>query len=281
MRRTDDFQERVKDLLARRVGMRCSNPNCRQLTSGPHSDPQKHVNVGVAAHISAASPGGPRYDRTLSAEERSSAENGIWLCQKCGKLVDSDDPRYTKDLLKDWKRLAEEAAQLEVEGNLPSPSDPTVKAADSNRLRFFRQCFDRPAFQDEFSLEGSIEDLDKALADTIIAVNTGTLRSRDGFMLKEGEGKSFVENDDWRESLDAIVALLRSLRQRLQVAERTHALNLGPPHDGSRFYVFNDRDLAQWVDQTRGQILLVLNQVFRAAGVPELQIPEPFGRDWR
>ena len=112
----DDFPAVTKDLLAKRVGYRCSNPSCRQPTSGPHDDPTKTVNVGVAAHITAASPGGPRYDASLSATQRRSAENGIWLCQKCAKLVDNDPERYTLEELLRWKREAEETAIRELEG---------------------------------------------------------------------------------------------------------------------------------------------------------------------
>jgi hypothetical protein len=89
----DDFSVQTKDVLAKRVGYRCSTPGCRQLTSGPHDDPNRAINVGVAAHMTAASPGGPRYDLLLTAEQRRSAENGIWLCPSCGKLVDNDDSR--------------------------------------------------------------------------------------------------------------------------------------------------------------------------------------------
>jgi hypothetical protein len=46
------------------------------------------VNVGVAAYITAASPGGPRYDPALTTDQRSGGENAIWLCQTCGKLVE-------------------------------------------------------------------------------------------------------------------------------------------------------------------------------------------------
>ncbi len=46
----DDFPLPVKDALAKRVGYRCSNPQCRQSTSGPQDDPTKFVNTGVAAH---------------------------------------------------------------------------------------------------------------------------------------------------------------------------------------------------------------------------------------
>ena len=62
----DDFQTQTKELLAKRVGYRCSNPGCRQPTSGPHDDPNRAISVGVAAHITAASPGGPRHDSNRS-----------------------------------------------------------------------------------------------------------------------------------------------------------------------------------------------------------------------
>ncbi len=112
----DDFSPAVIETLAKRVGHRCSNPDCNQLTSGPQIDPMKAVNVGVASHITAASPNGPRYDAALTPEQRKSIDNGIWLCQKCGKLIDNDEARYTVAQLRDWKRLAEERAIKEVEG---------------------------------------------------------------------------------------------------------------------------------------------------------------------
>ena len=128
----DEFPPGIKELLSKRVGNRCSNPNCRQLTSGPQEDPNKALNVGVAAHITAASPDGPRYDSTIISEQRISANNGIWLCQKCAKLVDNDAARYTITMLIDWKTTAENAARDEVEGKNQSitqrrKSDPYQK----------------------------------------------------------------------------------------------------------------------------------------------------------
>ena len=58
----DDFDEKTKEILARRAGFRCSNPKCRKLTTGPQANPARTINIGVAAHIAAASPGGKRYD---------------------------------------------------------------------------------------------------------------------------------------------------------------------------------------------------------------------------
>ncbi len=119
----DDFSRTTKELLAKRVGYRCSNPSCCQITSGPHEDVTKTDNVGVAAHLTAASPGGPRYEPSLSAKQRKSPDNGIWLCQKCAKLVDNDSTRYTVNVLHEWKQIAEEKAIREIEGKAASPGN--------------------------------------------------------------------------------------------------------------------------------------------------------------
>jgi len=110
----DDFSEPVKRNLALRAGGLCSNPECRASTSGPQDDPAKAVNVGVAPHITAASPGGPRYDANLPPEERSSSSNGIWLCQTHAKLIDNDVTRFSIEILKKWKADAEAEAKARV-----------------------------------------------------------------------------------------------------------------------------------------------------------------------
>ena len=110
----DEFKEDVKRTVAARVGYQCCNPNCRALTSGPQLDPTKILNVGVAAHISAASEGGPRYDAALSSGERTHPNNAIWLCQNCAKIVDNDATRYPETVLKQWKRAAETMALLRI-----------------------------------------------------------------------------------------------------------------------------------------------------------------------
>lgn len=122
----DDFLQGTKELLARRVGDRCSNPECQQVTSGPQADSNGAVNLGVAAHISAASPGGPRYDADLSAEQRTDSSNGIWLCQTCAKLIDNDATRFRREVLEGWKRAAERSAAVALtQGRNPaSASQP-------------------------------------------------------------------------------------------------------------------------------------------------------------
>ncbi len=106
----DDFTASTKRIVAARVGFTCSNPSCRRSTSGPHSDPGKALNIGVVAHITAASQGGPRYEASLSAAERRSYENAIWLCHTCARLVDYDAEKYTPEILRRWKAEAERIA---------------------------------------------------------------------------------------------------------------------------------------------------------------------------
>lgn len=99
----DDFKEPTKRLIAERAGYVCAFPNCLAPTYGPALDDSRSVNVGVAAHIAAASEGGPRYDATLTAEQRASADNGIWLCSTHATLIDRDVDRFTIPVLQDWK----------------------------------------------------------------------------------------------------------------------------------------------------------------------------------
>jgi hypothetical protein len=110
----DEFPEATKRAIAARVAYRCSNPDCRAPTAGPQVEAGKTLNVGIAAHVSAAAPGGPRYDSALSPEQRSDIANAIWLCQNCAKLIDNDPQRFTSDILVAWRARAEAVAQAEV-----------------------------------------------------------------------------------------------------------------------------------------------------------------------
>lgn len=111
----DDFTPATALKLAKRAGFKCSNPDCRKPTSGPGADGGT-VNLGVAAHITAASAGGPRYSEHLTQEGRRAADNGIWLCQQCSRLVDADDSAYEVPDLIEWKTFAEAAAAVELRG---------------------------------------------------------------------------------------------------------------------------------------------------------------------
>jgi len=110
----DDFTKRAITEIAKGVGYRCSNPECRRPTVGANAAQDGTIIIGVAAHICAASPGGPRYNAAQTAEVRRSKENGLWLCQNCGRLVDADPAKFTVEQLTKWKRDAQRRAFREL-----------------------------------------------------------------------------------------------------------------------------------------------------------------------
>lgn len=82
----DDFPAVVRHQIEKKSAYRCSNPDCRRMLIGPSEDFKKVVYMGVVAHICAAAPNGPRYDRMMSAEERASEERLAFvplLCRAC------------------------------------------------------------------------------------------------------------------------------------------------------------------------------------------------------
>jgi hypothetical protein len=103
----DDFSSKVVQQIAKRAGWLCSDPNCRAATIGATKDGHGEINIGTAAHICAAAPGGPRYDPNQTTDERKAAENGIWMCRDHGKAIDSDPAAFPVDMLRVWKRQAE------------------------------------------------------------------------------------------------------------------------------------------------------------------------------
>jgi hypothetical protein len=111
----DDFRAPVVRIIAQRAGYRCSNQTCLRPTIGPDGA-DNSASIGVAAHITAAAEGGPRFDPTLISDERAAAENGIWLCQTCSRLVDVDVTSHSSDQLREWKTLAEMRAYLGIRG---------------------------------------------------------------------------------------------------------------------------------------------------------------------
>lgn len=118
----DNFSQTVINKLKARVANRCSNPDCRVPTSAPAENGGVN-SIGIAAHICAAAPGGPRYDKSMSPRQRGSIENAIWLCANCSTDIDKDSSRYSVEVLHEWKLTAENSARLELGKKLPGPSD--------------------------------------------------------------------------------------------------------------------------------------------------------------
>jgi hypothetical protein len=109
----DDFSEATRHHLARSVNYHCSK--CGAPTAAPYTGGGKSITTGVAAHICAAAPGGPRFDPNMTSSQRRHYDNGIWLCAAHAPLVDQDWPAYTVDELKAMKQRAEAKAASDLE----------------------------------------------------------------------------------------------------------------------------------------------------------------------
>jgi hypothetical protein len=124
----DDFLKQTITEIAKGVGYRCSNPECARPTVSANAEQDGVITIGVAAHICAASAGGPRYSPAQTREARRSRDNGIWLCQNCGRLIDADPAKYTVEVLTSWKRAAHERAFRElVAPGVPSPTEEAAR----------------------------------------------------------------------------------------------------------------------------------------------------------
>lgn len=134
----DEFTEKTKLQIAKRAGGLCSDPSCRRDTIGSNSDGDGEINLGTAAHICAAAPGGPRYDPNQTRAQRRSPDNGIWMCKLHGTAVDARDSKFTVELLHQWKAQAQKDSWRRVLYN-DVPHGPAVQAPTeaelSTRLR--------------------------------------------------------------------------------------------------------------------------------------------------
>lgn len=118
MSRPDDFSVEIKTRLSDRAGHRCCFLGCGAPTVGPSQETENSVSrIGMACHISAASSGkgSKRYRPSMTSEERSGYGNGIWMCYSHGKLIDTDQTRFSIDILKRWKEIGENVAGIMLE----------------------------------------------------------------------------------------------------------------------------------------------------------------------
>lgn len=149
----DNFSAKTIEILAKRVRYKCSNPNCCRITVGPQEGrADAAMNIGIAAHITAASPGGPRYCASMTTDERSSIDNGIWLCSNCSAMIDKDEKKYTVDLLHEWKRQAEKNTSDEITGIISS-----LKQESTSIKIFVKEWTKMPDILESFDLNTGMD----------------------------------------------------------------------------------------------------------------------------
>jgi NACHT conflict system protein len=145
----DSFSKQTITEIAKGVAYRCSNPECGRPTVAANAAQDGTVIIGVAAHICAASAGGPRYNSGQTSERRRAKANGIWLCQNCARLIDVDADKFTVVVLEKWKHDAQDRAFRDlVAPNAPGPFDEPARlrgmiAGADTGDRAFDRAFER------------------------------------------------------------------------------------------------------------------------------------------
>jgi hypothetical protein len=59
----------------------------------------------------------------MTTEQRCYADNGIWLCQNCAKLVDNDEASFPTKLLSAWKTIREHNALMSIGRTIPPQNE--------------------------------------------------------------------------------------------------------------------------------------------------------------
>lgn len=130
---TGKFSGEIVAALGKRAALRCSNPDCGVLTSGPSAEPSGAVNIGEAAHIYGRTADAARFNENLIPAERSDITNGIWLCRNCHKMVDADEARFPAELLFAWRQSHER----DILKSLGRKSDLLRQIVFDEKLRSF------------------------------------------------------------------------------------------------------------------------------------------------
>ncbi|GHG18432.1 ABC-three component system protein [Streptomyces hydrogenans] len=104
----DPVPKAQEKIVIQRSGDRCAYPSCGiALSIDAKAAEDLHKAVGKVAHIRAASAKGPRYDVTMTSEQRGSADNLIYLCGPHHDVIDTQLNYHTVEFLQDIKKKHE------------------------------------------------------------------------------------------------------------------------------------------------------------------------------
>jgi hypothetical protein len=135
-----------------------------------------------------------------------------------------------------------------------------LSSSDKEIFEHLRMAFDRPAFKVPYQRELDIRDLSKAISDTILAVNTGMIRTRDGHVLAEDNSKSkgHIRDSQFRYIMDDIEMHLINIQTALREGDMRRNFIKG-----------------SYVDEEGNYIIDSLNSIFKKLEIPTLPIYRP------
>jgi hypothetical protein len=120
----------TKIILAFRSGGICAFPKCRKhLTYDAKVGDDTYI--AEAAHICGDKPGSARYDASMSAEERDSVHNLLYLCTDHHTIIDKVEADWPASALQELKEAHEKHVRLAMEAAFPDVAFPELQTAVS------------------------------------------------------------------------------------------------------------------------------------------------------
>lgn len=263
----DEFSSTTIRALASRVAWRCSAPQCRRPTIGPkNGDNLGFVTAGEAAHITAAAPNGPRYDSSLTKDQRINIGNGIWLCSNCADIIDKDHLNYSAETLRQWRALAERDAHESLVGpGVDSLLEPTTLVAFGFNIVVSAIWLGGSIDRWRFGIKRFILGDDSALRN-FIEGGTGDVR----FVTVEsqGDGRLLTGTPEWEYKTDTrgsgMVVVLPVLPRHERADPRELGIDLALL-DGDLVVENGDLALVEGLDHAKQRIWAILSEPYQSS----------------
>jgi hypothetical protein len=211
-----------------------------------------------------------------------SIDNAIPLCPNCHDEAHTEHSpgrttrTYTAAELKLHRNRTIEQVKREAKWR-PGSTDCRK---DKKLIAFFAQCLDRPAFRTHFHQELSFIAFDQAMEDTLVALNTGYWKTREGTLIERAKGKACVVNAQWREKLENITTLIEEIRRRFHdlfglnkmlFQHRRYPEFRQPELEQFMEGFRHNRDLGTWMDEKRQEAIDIMNTLLEEAGMQGLR----------
>jgi len=199
-----------------------------------------------------------------SISHDNSIDNAITLCFDCHSDVghyNKSHPKGNKYSPKELKAHRDRLWLLVKEGKIFND-----KPLDLQYIEFIKKVFDRPAFNTPFAQEGRMENFNKAINDTILAINTGLLRTRDNQIIQDiGFGKSLLVFDEWRTKMQEIEIQLQNLLMKI-----SNGLHFGKLKMCHEYCYCGDTGYITEIDNMRSEIIQKINCILNEANLTPL-----------
>ena len=193
-------------------------------------------------------------------------DNAITLCPNChnevhgGYAAGRSTKAYTdRELKLHRRRTIRQVKKVETW----APGSASWEE-DKRLILFYAQCLDRPAFRTAFHQETSFSAFDQAMEDTLLALNTGYWRTRDGTLIERSKGNVHLVSPAWHSKVEQIVEAIEEIRRRFHQAAGLNRMLYEYDTRSDPYGCFReDRELGDWMDRQRQKSIEIMNSMLR------------------